>query len=179
MRFYRKITGERLYLSPYDAEDPESHAKWAEWMNGRTVADYYGGYHNLVSPSSAKKTVAELKGYRFDIVLLDGDILIGHVSLHDVDLLYRNAFIGIFIGEEKYRNKGYGAEAVRLALGFGFKALNLHNIMLSVLADNHSAIACYKKAGFREAGRRREWVFKDGQYFDRIYMDMLESEFGG
>ena len=179
MPYFRKILGERLYLSPFDAEDPESYAKWAEWMNERTVADNYGGYSNLVSLSSAKKTVAELGGKRFDMVLLDGDVHIGHISIHDIDHLHRHAFLGIVIGEERHRNKGYGAEAIRLALEYGFKTLNLHTIMLSVHADNDAAIACYKKVGFRECGRRREWIFQNGKYLDVIYMGVLEGEFGG
>ena len=177
MGYYRKITGERLYLSPFDINNTETHIKWTQWMNDRNVSDYFGGHHNLVSLSSAKKTIEGLTGYRFDIVLLDGDILIGHISLHDIDHLNRHAFLGIFIGDEERRNKGYGAEAVRLALEYGFKTLNLHNTMLSVHADNHAAIACYKKAGFREAGRRREWIFKNGEYVDLLYMDILAKEF--
>ena len=56
--------------------------------------------------------------------------------------------------------------------------MNLHNIMLSVDADNKAGITCYKKVGFQESGRRREWIFKDGKYIDKIYMDILEREFG-
>jgi RimJ/RimL family protein N-acetyltransferase len=180
MRCFRKIVGERLYLSPFDAGDTEVYTKWAEWMNDRTVAEHYGGgHHNLVSPASAKKTLEELKGCRLAIILLDGDVFIGHISLHDIDHLNRNAFLGIFIGEEQHRSRGYGAEAIRLILDYGFKTLNLNNIMLSVHADNYTAIACYKKAGFRESGRRREWVFKDGKYVDKIYMDILAREFEG
>jgi len=177
MPYFRKLVGERLYLSPFSADDAEVCAKWAQWMNDKAVADYYGGYHNLVSLESAKKTLDELKGCRFNIVRLDGDALVGHISLHDIDQLNRHAFLGIVIGEEACRGKGYGAEAVRLVLGFGFNALNLHNIMLSVQADNAAAIACYKKVGFRESGRRREWIFKDGKYVDNLYMDMLAREF--
>ncbi|MGI5898671.1 MAG: GNAT family N-acetyltransferase [Christensenellales bacterium] len=178
MRYFRKIPGERLYLSPLDVDDTGIHTRWAEWMNDKTVAEHYGGHHNLVTLSSAKKTLEELKGYRFAIILLDGDVLIGHISLHDIDHLNRNAFLGIFIGDEKHRGKGYGGEAVRLVLDYGFKTLNLHSIMLSVHADNYAGIACYKKVGFREAGRRREWIFKHGKYFDKIYMDILAHEFG-
>ena len=164
MRYFRKIVGERLYLSPFSADDIDIYTEWAEWMNDKTVADNYGGPpYNLVSLANAQKTIGELKGYRFAIILLDGDVLIGHVSLHDIDHLNRNAFLGIFIGEEKHRGKGYGDEAIRLVLNYGFKTLNLHNIMLSVHADNYAGINCYKKAGFRESGRRREWVFKDGK----------------
>jgi len=179
MQFYRKIVGERLYLSPFDVDDIKIYSKWAEWMNDRTVADFYGGYHNAVTPASAKKTLDELTGCRFAIVLLDGDIMIGHISLHDIDHLNRNAFMGIFIGDEEYRRKGYGGEAIRLLLDFGFNTWNLHNIMLSVHEDNAAAISCYKKIGFKEAGRRREWVFKNGKYIDRIYMDLLAREFYG
>ena len=51
--------------------------------------------------------------------------------------------------------------------------------MLSVHADNHAGISCYKKVGFKEAGRRREWVYKNGKYLDKIYMDILAREFEG
>jgi len=176
MLFFRKIVGERLYLSPFDADDTEIYTKWTEWMNNKTIGDNYGGPHNLVSLASIKKTLEELKGYRFSIVLGEGDVLIGHISLHDIDHLNRNAFLGIFIGEEIHWNKGYGAEAIRLILDYGFNTLNLHNIMLSVHADNKAGISCYKKVGFREVGRRREWVFKDGKYIDKIYMDILDRK---
>jgi len=179
MHYYRKIIGERLYLSPFDANDIDTYTKWAEWMNDRNVADFYGGFHNLVSLASAKNTVAELKGYRFDMVLIDNDVLIGHISLHDIDHLYRNAFLGIVIGDEGYRSKGYGAEAIRLVLDYGFKTLNLHNIMLSVHADNNAAITCFKKVGFHETGRRRGGIYKDGKYIDKMFMDILSSEFDG
>jgi len=179
MPYFRKIIGERLYLSPFDPDDVEIYTKWAEWMNDRAVGDTYGGHHNLVSVSGAKKTLEELKGYRFVMVLMNDDVPIGHISLHDIDHMNRHAFIGIFIGDAEHRNRGYGAEAIRLVLDYGFKTLNLHNIMLSVHADNLAAIACYKKVGFTETGRRREWIFKDGKYIDNVYMSILAREFGG
>ena len=179
MPYFRKLIGERLYLSPFDAGDVEIYTQWAQWMHDRAVADGYGGHSNLVTLAGAKKTLEELSGHRFAIVLIDGDVCIGHISLHDIDHLFRHAFIGIVIGEDEHRNRGYGTEAVRLVLDYGFKALNLHNIMLSVHGDNAAGIACYKKVGFRDAGRRREWLFKNGKYVDVVYMDILENEFTG
>lgn len=55
MHYFRKIVGERLYLSPFNADDIEISTKWAEWMNDRKVSDNYGGYHTLVSLASAKR----------------------------------------------------------------------------------------------------------------------------
>lgn len=179
VRYFRKLAGERLYLSPFDVDDEEIYTKWAEWMNDRGVSDTFDGHHTLVSRSGAKKKLEGLTGYRFAMIRADGDELIGHISLHGIDHLNRHAFMGIFIGEEKNRGKGYGAEAIRLVLEYGFRTLNLHNIMLSVHADNAAGIACYKKVGFRDAGRRREWLFKQGKYVDCLYMEILEWEFEG
>lgn len=177
MKFYRKITGERLYLSPFDPHDPEMHAVWAEWMNDRETADFYGRHYDCITKASAKTVVEGLTGHRFSVVLLDGDVLIGHVSLHDISHIDRNAFFGICIGEKKHRGKGYGTEALKLLLDYGFNTLNLNNIMLSVTENNRAAVSCYKKLGFKDAGRRREWMYIDGKYVDKLYMDMLAREF--
>lgn len=178
MTSYKKMIGKRLYLAPIDIDDAPFYLKW---MNDEAVAKNYGQYTALVSSASDLKWLFEPdRGvHRYGIVPLDGDVLIGSVSLHDIHPLNRTAFMGIFIGEAAYRGRGYGAEAIRLILEYGFKTMNLNNIMLSVHADNAAGISCYKKVGFREASRRREWVFKDGKYVDVMYMDLLAREFEG
>ena len=178
MKYYKKIVGKHLYLSPINTDEVDCYLKW---MNDEYVATNFGEYPRLVSSKNDMKWLYEPGSdmHRYAMVLLDGDILIGSISLHNIDHLNRNAYIGIFIGEEEHRSKGYGAEAIRLILHYGFKTMNLHSIMLTVHADNHAGIACYKKAGFQEAGRLREWVFKDGKYIDKLYMGILEHEFKG
>lgn len=148
-------------------------------MNDRSVANNYGEYSRLVSsPDDLQWLLRPASGvHRYAIVLFDHNRMIGSISLHDINHLNRNAFIGIFIGEAEHRGKGYGTEAIRLILEYGFKTMNLRNIMLSVHADNVAEITCYKKVGFRESSRRREWIFKNGKYIDVIYMDLMAKEF--
>ena len=178
MPYFRKIIGEHLSLSPVSADDGDTD-DYLKWMNDKSVATNFGQYNRAVSSKSDLKWLFEPPSdmQRYAILLLDGDELIGSISIHNIDHLNRNAFIGIFIGEEEQRSKGYGTEAIRLLLEYGFKTLNLHNIMLTVHADNYAGIACYKKVGFREVGRLPEWVFKDGQYTDKLYMGVLAQEF--
>lgn len=175
MKYYKKIVGERTYLSPVNAEDAETYIKW---MN-ESVAKSFGQYHMIVSSKDDLNWIFEPPAtmQRYAIVLLDSDLMIGSISIHNINHLDRNAFLGIFIGEEAYQSKGYGAEAIRLILAYGFHTLNLHNIMLSVTADNLAGVACYKKVGFQEVGRWRQWVYKDGAYVDKIYMSILACEF--
>ena len=66
---------------------------------------------------------------------------------------------------------------MKLLLDFGFKYLNLNNIDLQVFDFNKNAIACYKKVGFKEYGRRHECHFLDGKYHDSVSMEILEDDF--
>jgi RimJ/RimL family protein N-acetyltransferase len=180
MSYYRKIVGERLYLSPVSANE-EDAGKYLKWMNDKAVAGYFGQHNRIVASKSDLKWLYETPAdmQRYAMVLLEGDKLLGSISIHNIDHLNRCAFIGIFIGEEERRGKGYGAEAIRLLLRYGFYALNLHSILLTVHADNLGGIACYKKVGFREVGRLPEQFYTDGAYVDKLYMCVLEREFEG
>lgn len=102
---------------------------------------------------------------------------IGHVNLRDVNTIHRTAEIGVLIGARDCRGKGYGTEVVRLLLDFAFNGLNLHNVWLDTLSINPSAVASYRRAGFREIGRRREAYRVGRQTYDIILMDCLATDF--
>lgn len=116
------------------------------------------------------------EGHNYAIVLKGEDRLIGNESLMDVDILNRRAEIGIFIGEAADRGKGYGQEALKLLINYGFQFLNLKNIMLKVFSANEAAIHTYLKCGFREFGRRTKCLFTENQWYDEIYMEILKEE---
>jgi RimJ/RimL family protein N-acetyltransferase len=176
MRYFKKLTGERIYLSPMNKDDAEIYTKW---LNDAAVSGYLGNFSSMVSLDSEQRALERMtsEGCNFAIVRLSDDTLIGNISLNAIHQIDRNATVGVFIGEAVNRGKGFGTEALRLILNYGFKTLNLHNIALTVHADNECGLACYKKVGFREYGRRHESKFKDGRYVDLVYMELLDSEF--
>ena len=175
MKYFEKIKGDRLYLSPMNIDDKELYTKW---MNDKDVSENLGSYFRMISLSSEEKWLEEeSNGYNFAIVLKDGDRLIGNVSLMNVDNINQTAELGIFIGEKEDRSKGYGKESIKLILNYGFNTLNLNNIMLKVYSFNERAIKTYKKIGFKEIGRRRKSVYRDGRVYDEVFMDILKVEF--
>jgi RimJ/RimL family protein N-acetyltransferase len=101
---------------------------------------------------------------------------IGITGLRDIEPLHRSAEFVIFIGEKECWGKGYGTETARLILDHGFTALGLHNIMLQVYSNNERGIRAYRRAGFREIGRRRRAFRLAGDTYDVIYMDCLSTE---
>jgi diamine N-acetyltransferase len=104
---------------------------------------------------------------------------IGNTSLDHIDPVDRCAEFGIFIGEKDVWGKGYGTEVASLMLEYGFTALSLHNIQLQVLSINERGFRAYKRAGFREIGRRRQGRWIGGKACDIILMDCLSTEFTG
>ena len=48
--------------------------------------------------------------------------------------------------------------------------------MLTVFSFNEPAIACYKKVGFKEIGRRREAYFKNNKRYDRKIFAKFKKE---
>ena len=102
---------------------------------------------------------------------------IGSLGLHQVDHYNRTALFGILIGEKDCWGKGYGTEATRLVLEYAFTGLGLHNVMLTVFAYHERGIRAYKRAGFREIGRRRQAHRFAGVAEDIVMMDCLATEF--
>ncbi len=99
--------------------------------------------------------------------------------MENCDFINRTATLGIFIGDKDYRNEGYGTEAIKLILDYGFNYLNLNNIKLDLMSFNERALKCYIKCGFKEYGRRRNCKYINGKYYDSIEMDILANEFNG
>ena len=85
-----------------------------------------------------------------------------------------NRALGVARGE---RGKGYGSEAIRVLQKFAFEELNLNRIELDVYDFNVRAHKCYLKCGFKEEGRMRQKLFRNGQFRDVIKMAILKEEY--
>lgn len=171
----KKVVGERVYLSPMCVEDAP---QYYQWMNDSQITDGLGGSSRVISLDSERKWIEDnAQEPQFAIVRLEDDLLLGNGGLQNINQLHRSAEVGLFIGDETHRSQGYGGEALRLILRFGFKFMNLHNIMLRVFSFNERAIHAYRSVGFRETGRRSECYFLNGTWHDELFMEILEREF--
>jgi len=176
MKYFKKIPGERVYLSPVNLEDLEIYTKW---LNDREISDRLGDGCLMINLETEKRWIEEaLKNgdQSYAIVLNETDELLGNIGLFELKQIYGTATLGLFIGEEEKRGKGYGTEALKLMVGYAFDVLNLRNIMLNVYEFNENAYKSYIKAGFKEMGRRRGAYYVDNKYHDVIYMDITRED---
>ncbi|MFJ9036833.1 GNAT family N-acetyltransferase [Streptomyces sp. NPDC102406] len=71
---------------------------------------------------------------------------------------------------------GFGTEATRLIIGYGFEALGLHRISLEVYAFNPRARRAYEKVGFVAEGVLRDALLWEGEWVDATVMSILAPE---
>ena len=173
--YFMKLVGKKCYLSPIDINDA---VKFAEWHNDMDIiVNNY--YHATAFSLETAIEDYELKSKRhvYSIVDLETDELLGYCDLSDIDNLNQTAKCGICIGNKTYWNNGYGTEALYLLIDYGFRALNLHNIIIDVYEYNKGAIKCYEKIGFKKIGIRREALQRDLKRHDIVFMDLIPNEF--
>ena len=102
--------------------------------------------------------------------------LLGHLHISNIETALRSAEIGVGIGRPGDRGQGYGPEALRLAVSFCWRELNLQRVSLTVLGNNPWAQHVYEKAGFEVEGRLRRATYVDGRFHDLIVMGLLRPD---
>jgi len=163
------------------AANPEADAKaFARWSSDSEFLRLLDGAPARPRSVAQTKAMLEEEGegdgnFFFVIRPLDGDQALGHVGLWP-KWTHGNAWLGIGIGDRNYWSKGYGTEALRLILRYGFVELNLHRISLTVLEGNDRAIRAYEKAGFVHEGMLREYSRYDGKWYGEVFMGLLRED---
>jgi RimJ/RimL family protein N-acetyltransferase len=172
------ITGEKIALGPIRRDLVPLYLRW---INDFEVTRTLGiGWRpmTLEAEEAWYERACKSESDRL-FTIYDRETLrpVGNTGLHDIEIFHRTAEFGLVIGEKECWGRGYGTEAARLMLDYGFHGLGLHNIMLRVVATNTRGLRAYRRAGFREIGRLRESFRIGGRVLDTVLMDCLSTNF--
>ena len=174
------LNGEKVTLRPVKRSDINYFLKW---FNDLEVTQYLEMYmpltemaeekwiENMTGDSAGKNAI-----FVIEAISGDSNIPIGTIGLHRIEPKDHNALFGIAIGEKDYWSSGYGTEATQLLINYGFQQLNLHRIWSAAFAFNERSIKLHLRVGFKEEGRQREAMFKNGEFHDIIQFGLLRSE---
>ncbi|MGP6220265.1 GNAT family N-acetyltransferase [Caldiplasma sukawensis] len=84
---------------------------------------------------------------------------------------------GYFLSKNSW-GKGYGTEALKLLLDYGFMTLNLRKIIAYVYQTNPASYRVMEKNGMKLVGRLREQCFiPEHGYSDELIYEILRSEY--
>jgi len=102
--------------------------------------------------------------------------LIGCTGLTYIDWKNRRAEVSIYIGDKKYKGKGYGTDTLKTLMDHGFKELNLHMLFGEIFEYNKANIGLFEKCGFKKDAVLRHRLYRDGKYWDSIFYSILDKE---
>jgi RimJ/RimL family protein N-acetyltransferase len=170
------LQGDRVVLRPIQSWDRELLYELVETIEVRAMS-----YNYPPLPLSLEEVEARDRRWieepHKDSVwfAIDADQeTIGLCGLHQIEHYHQRAEVGIRIGKP-YWGKGFGQDAVRTLVDYGFRHLNLRKISLRCLADDERAVGAYRKAGFVEEGRLRNHAWYDGAVHDELVMAVFRE----
>lgn len=172
------LKGNNIKLAAFKDSDLPILEQWYNDIGFLRVYDMISAF-----PRTAEELSPMIKSIRessnrfiFSVRSLDDDKLIGVTGFEDILWNNGTAIIYIGIGDNSYRGKGIGSEALALTMEFGFEELNLHRIQLNVLSYNSPAVKLYEKLGFKREGVYREFIHRDGKRHDMYLYGILRPE---
>lgn len=179
IRDFLELKGKLIYLKKLDVEYLEQY--W-EGLNSCSIESLvFTGTQQVFNKSGVERYLENISAdtSRVDFLIFskDSNEIVGEVVINDIFMSCRNANLRISINRKENFSKGYGTEAIILALNYGFAMLNLHRIELEVFPFNKRAIHVYERIGFKREGIRRDGCFFNNKYYDMITMSILEDEF--
>ncbi|MBL8055146.1 MAG: GNAT family N-acetyltransferase [Anaerolineales bacterium] len=171
------FTGERVRLTALDPDQGvEAFQRWSlDSELGRLLSA--SGWRPTSRQAAQEDLGQTVKPHWFPFLIhtLAEDRLIGMVDLDVDNWNHRNGWIGIGLGERATWGQGYGTDAMRLIVRYGFQELDLYRITLTVFEYNPRAVRSYEKVGFEVEGRLRQALHKDGRRADILVMGLRRA----
>ncbi|MDW7733453.1 MAG: UDP-4-amino-4,6-dideoxy-N-acetyl-beta-L-altrosamine N-acetyltransferase [Methanolobus sp.] len=144
-----------------------NHESIRKWMYSDTIIspqEHISFLSNLIDDNKNIYWVAEN----------DAGFFLGTISLNKIDFKNKHAYIGIYSNPyNEIKNKGH--LLIQCIKKLAFEIAGLHTLKLEVINNNQKAIDFYKKQGFNEEGRLKEFVIKDGYWLDVIVMGIMNN----
>jgi len=171
------LRGKLVYLRPFEKRDLESlfnaiHDDEIRYMTGTrntSTMEQLNKYFERMDNDDTRRD--------FAICLCDSEEIAGDLTIMDIDSFNHKAGFRIALHDRNHMNKGYGTEAVKLALRYVFEELKLNRLQLEVYSHNSRGIKSYEKAGFKQEGVIRQSLYYNDQYSDEIIMGMLKEDY--
>ena len=126
----------------------------------------------------AEQEKARRSGEQIELAVVesrDHDVVLGGVSLNNVDLPQGRAAVGYWLAAEA-RGRGVATRSVRLLARWAFEDLGIARLELTCGPDNHASQRVADRCGFmREAVLRSHTPFKGGRR-DTVMFSLVPGE---
>lgn len=148
LRHTKKVLAESSFLLTTPEEFTNNYEQQIEWINS----------HNE-------------PGHLLLVAEKDGEIIgLLNFARKQRKRIAHLGYFGISI-QADYCNLGIGRKMIEYLLGWAKQEPGIEKVCLEVFSHNTRAIHLYKKLGFIEEGRKKDFIkYEDGTYVDEVLM---------
>ena len=173
-----QIIGKKVLLRAIEEDDLMLLHRWA---NDPETQDNSGNIHFPSSMDFHKQWFSRLKDdhlnqrYAIDV---DGLGLIGYSSILNINWRHNRAHHGVYIGNTEGRGKGYAFDAVITTMRYAFDELHFERLDGDIIEYHHASYDFYcGKLNWKEEGRRRNYYYRKGRYWDQIVVGVTREDY--
>ena len=169
------LEGELTRLRALEAEDVDLLYVWendpAVWGVSGTLAPF--SRHTLRRFLDEQRfDLYAARQLRLVVETLDGRA-VGLVDLFEFEPVDLRAGIGILIRGAGDRGRGFVSDALDVLCRYARQVLGLHQLWCSVAPDNAASLTLFRRAGFVECGRKREWRRTPDGWADELLLQKI------
>lgn len=169
------LKGTQVYLRAMEPQDLELLYQWennpANWEVSGTLTPYSKNQLKQFIEDS-QHDIFTLKQARFMICKKDSNV-IGTLDLFEFDPQHKRAGVGILIGDESERNKGFALEALQILSNYAENKLHLTQLFCTISSKNSPSIRLFEKAGYTLAGTKKSWLQHKEGLHDACFYQLI------
>ncbi len=168
------LKGNKVFLRMVEPSDATKLLLWENNPHHWKVTDTEVPFsmHAILQLIEQQQQIRSTGQLRMIICDIQTREALGAIDLYDVDFRNGNAAVGILIGDEINKGKGYAKESLQLMIEYAKNYLALHNLYCSIQSDNELSISLFKKNGFQSVGIRKEWYLHKGKRIDEHILQL-------
>lgn len=104
--------------------------------------------------------------------------IIGYTQLTDIHFINSSAnFSGIMIGDKNYKDGFAWLETYLFVMEYAFERLGLNRLYGSSILEHKETNSIGKVLFWKNDGKMRQAVFKNGKYYDLLIRSILKNEY--
>jgi len=175
-----ELQGERVLLTPLQIENIYKHFAWnndpeLNMLDSELpfVEESFGDFKRRFEGLLAQPS---MNSQDFEIHDENGK-LIGVVEISDISDHNRHCSVSLTIGDRAYWGKGYGRDAMKVILDYCFGVLKMHRLTAEAFEYNDAWKRLVEGMGFHKEGTIRDFVFREGRYWDKHLYALLDSDY--
>lgn len=171
-------TGEKISLRYIDPKDCTE--EYLSWLQDPEVNRFLETRHHTQSLESIKLFVSKMldsdASHLFAIIENFTSQHIGNLKIGPINHNHKTADISYFIGNKGYWGNGCATEAIKGALVYAFKTLDLYSLRAGVYGANVASIKALEKCGFKQRGTWPNDLATENGRADHVWLTITLDE---